>query len=73
MTVADLERATTRIAAVEQRNVRFVFTSTAQNVYNLADGLSVLQELLRAEIESVKSGSQHVDKSVSSARLHVAP
>lgn len=61
---ADLERANSRVAAVERRNVSaandlHVVVST-QSFYNF-------QEILRAEMESLRTGSDSVQRSESSA------
>lgn len=64
MIVADLERANSRIATVERRNVRlspfFFFLARSKLIQRN-------QELLRAEIESIRTGSS--DLSSSTAHL----
>jgi homeobox protein cut-like len=57
MVVADLERANTRAATVERRNVN--------NFHFLFDAVSISwipKELLRAEIESLKTGNDKSDR-----------
>jgi hypothetical protein len=72
MIVADLERANGRVAAVERRNVSsFSFTHALEPwLFFLTVSAPrydhLRQEILRAEIENVKSGSQYVDKYVRS-------
>ena len=65
MIVADLERANSRIATVERRNVRlspfFFFLARSKLIQRN-------QELLRAEIESIRTGSSS-DLSSSTAHL----
>lgn len=58
--VADLERANSRVAAVERRNVRFVLHSDVSLT-------SCLQEILRAEIEAVRSGNDSSNRYVLSS------
>ena len=55
MIVADLDRANSRVATVERRNVRLAGHSKM-----LAKGN--LQEILRAEIETMRSGSEASDR-----------
>lgn len=62
MTVADLERANMRVATVERRNVGLsicleCIKMTTSN-----------QELLRAEIESIRTGSEASDRYLTIAR-----
>lgn len=57
MVVADLERANTRAATVERRNV--------SNFFFLFDAVSIScipKELLRAEIEFLKTGNDKSDR-----------
>lgn len=58
MVVADLERANTRAATVERRNVNndFLFLFAAVSISCLP------KELLRAEIESLKTGNDKSDR-----------
>lgn len=62
MIVADLERANSRIATVERRNVRLSPFFLARSKL-----IQRNQELLRAEIESIRTGSS--DLSSSTAHL----
>lgn len=63
MIVADLERANSRIATVERRNVRLSPFFLARSKL-----IQRNQELLRAEIESIRTGSSS-DLSSSTAHL----
>ena len=56
MMVADLEHANTRVATVERRNV-----SRSQSHWSTAISYAV-QELLRAEIEAIRSGKGTPDR-----------
>lgn len=52
MIIADLERANSRIVTLEHRNVINILASPP-STYNIS-----LQEILRAEIETTRSGTQ---------------
>lgn len=65
MIVADLERANSRVATVERRNV-----SRVARCYFPKRLCITLQEILRAEIETLRGGSEDSEQYVSSASLY---
>lgn len=64
---ADLERANSRVAAVERRNVSGQACVTNLSAYR------IIQELLRAEIETVRSGNEASTKYVRIHPLVITP
>lgn len=56
MMVADLERANSRVATVERRNVCLIRRLESLQCLNS------VQEILRAEIESLRSGNDSSDR-----------
>jgi len=56
MVVADLERANTRAATVERRNVNI------SSLFGVISISCIPKELLRAEIESLKTGNNKSDR-----------
>ena len=58
LVAADLTRANERVATVERRNVSYA---------DILEAKLTTQELLRSEIESVRSGSAQADRSASLA------
>lgn len=58
MIVAQLERSNNRAAAAERRNVCFALPKSSSLVLSNVD----YQELLRAEIEAVRSGSDAANR-----------
>ena len=59
MIIADLDRANSRIASLEHRNVSFTFFTFSHSCGNL-----ITQEILRAEIETIRSESGTTERLV---------